>query len=234
MGFVVPTAFLTSDPCEVGQMSGFDYNQFLKEFDFVASIPGAAKVSQPKAVEPARPEEPRQIDAGKIEPKDFSELPAKLRRTINEIRIQHGKEPLKEPLLIDSKIIEELYGKREECIYLMKNKFIKSLKVGMTGRREGRFRELEKQGWELVDTIETREFPAQRLEKIALSTARIMGAKMGEEAFTHYFEGWTECWTIETYPVESLKQIFIDFQSILSGLLSTGLPFPAKINSVDA
>ncbi len=52
MGFVVPTAFLTSDPFGVGQMSGFDYNQFLKEFDFVASIPGASRVSQPKAVEP--------------------------------------------------------------------------------------------------------------------------------------------------------------------------------------
>ena len=186
---MVPTAFLTSDPFGVGQMSGFDYNQFLKEFDFVASIPGASRVSQPKAVEPVKVEANGQINAGTIEVKEFCELPAKLRKTINEIRIRHGKEPLKEPLLIDSKVIEDFYGKCDECVYLMKNRFIKSLKIGMTGRREERFRELQKQGWDLVDIIETKNFPAQRLEKIALSTAKIMGAKMGEEAFTHYFEG---------------------------------------------
>lgn len=217
-------------------MSEFDYTSFLKEFDYIAPLPGAANARKyvPADKKPEariQQDDSRQINAEHIKPKDFSELPAKLRKTINDIRIQHGKEPLKEPLLIDSSVIEDIYGRREEFLYLMKNKFIKSLKVGMTGRKEERMECLKKQGWELVDIIETKDFSAGRLERIALSTAKMMGAKTGEEAYSHQFDGWTECWPIETYPIENLGQLFADFRRILEGMLSTSSLNTAKINA---
>ena len=158
MGFVVPTAFLTSDPFGVGQMSGFDYNQFLKEFD-------------------------------KSPPSGWS----------------------KEIVYVN------------EQLYLMKKSSIESLKIGTTRRKDERIECLKKQGWELIDLIHTKKFPAVRLEKIALLTAQMMGAKMGPESYSKKFDGWTECWPIKTYNVNNIEDIFKDFSVILEGFLSTSL-----------
>lgn len=161
-------------------------------------------------------------DYSSVTPEQFVELHLFTRSKINKWRQDNGLEkfdyrkikslpspPLEK--LVDSQSMRDFAPARCNYIYLMYNDSIRSLKVGMTRRKDIRIEQLKDQNWFPIDIIQVDPYGPWNFERIILETAKLNGAVMGDKAYSDQFDGWTECWPMDLYPVTTLSEIWHNF-----------------------
>ena len=136
--------------------------------------------------------------------KDLNEI-----KKIDSQKIQLKKKKIREPILDDSLKIDST--NIESCendshIYLLFNKELGILKIGMSQDIHQRMISLSKKGFVSIDIIKSKS--AWTFEQFILSFIRANWIPMGDGAFNCPFDGYTECWPEKMFPIYSFDDVF--------------------------
>ena len=95
-------------------------------------------------------------------------------------------------------------------LYLVEHEMWGLLQVGISNTPERRLTAHQRRGWVVLDVRGPMEgLLARAWEQDILEALRDIGADVGTDAIAGKFDGYTESWRRETYPVKRLSELFL-------------------------
>lgn len=101
------------------------------------------------------------------------------------------------------------YNQEDDAwIYFLRHENWSLLQIGITNKPEQRLNKHQKLGWELINLRGPMDgLLAQQWETAMLRYLKKAGAKLAPSYIAGKFDGYTECWTTESFRVSSLKEL---------------------------
>lgn len=99
--------------------------------------------------------------------------------------------------------------KKPAWLYLLEHDTWQLLQIGITNRPDGRIATHRRNGWRLVELARIEGSDARRLERSILERVRLAGGKRP----TTRFDGYSESWTVASFPALSLSELVGDVTS---------------------
>lgn len=97
---------------------------------------------------------------------------------------------------------------REGWLYFLSHEKWALLQIGITNFPEQRLKKHKKLGWKLVELRGPMDgLIARQWEKSILEMLKRNGAKVGSDEIAGRFDGYTETWSMSSYPCKSLAQL---------------------------